>query len=54
VLLVGLPKKRVIEIGSQNTFVSVPDDAGGITVGIEDCQKMREQFAAGIVNREVF
>ena len=53
--LVGLPKEtRIVETGSQHAFVSVPDNAVGIAVGIQDRQKMREQLAAGVLDREIF
>src|SRR5207237_2503981 len=53
--LIGLPEKaRVVEAGPQHTLMSVADDALRIAVRIQHREKMGEQFAMGILDREIF
>ena len=54
-LLVGLPEKAgVVEAGAQYALIAVADQAIGIAGGIEHRQKMRQQLAVRIFNREIF
>src|SRR5690349_9406704 len=52
--LVGLPEEtRIVETGSQHAFVTVTDQAFRIAIGIEHSQKMRKQFAGGVLDRKI-
>src|SRR4029077_8323682 len=53
-LLIGLPEEtRVVEPRSEHAFVSMTNDAPRIAVGVQHCQKMRQQLAACVLDREV-
>ena len=53
-LLVGLPEEaRVVEAGAQYALIAMANQSIRIAVGVENRQKVRQQFAAGIFEREI-
>ncbi len=54
-LLIGVPEEAgVVEAGAQHALVAVANQAIGIAAGVEHGEKMRQQLAVGIFQREIF
>ena len=52
--LVGFPEEaRIVETGAQHALVAVANQSIGITVRVQNRQKMRQQFAAGVLQSEI-